>query len=212
MIALDAATLVEHGRPVLNGASFDFAPGIWHVADERPGDARLLIELLAGHRAPAAGAVRCAGARSWPLSRTAPFGFALSGLDMIDALASLYALDRRATVRLFAAMMPDADWLSVRFDRWPQRLQRHFGHVAFLAPTFDVYLLDVSPVLPERELYERWRALFQTRIAGKTVVVTSGDHRAALRDFPGARLTLARGALHRAETAAERAPPAMAAE
>ena len=47
------------------------------------------------------------------------------------------------------------------FDRWPQALQRQFGHIAFLAPAFDIYLLDVSPVLADADFYPRWRALFR---------------------------------------------------
>ena len=210
MIRLDAVTLIERARAVLDRASFDFSAGIWHVAAEPHGDARPLIDLLAGQLAPAEGLVRYSGARSWPLGQTALFGSYLSGLDMIDTLCSLYALERRGTFRLFQDLFADPDWLTARFDRWPPALQRQFGHIALLAPAFDIYLFDVSPVLPDAEFYGRWRALFQARATGKTVIVASGDHRAALRDFPGERLMLSGGTLRRAEAA--RASPAMAAE
>jgi hypothetical protein len=209
MIRLDAVTLIERGRAVLSRASFDFSAGLWHIAAEPHGDARLLIELLAGQQAPAEGAVRYGGARSWPLGQSALFGSYLSGLDTIDALCSLYALERRGTVRLFHDLFAAPEWLTVRFDRWPPALQRQFGQIALLAPAFDIYLLDVSPVLPDIDFYRRWRALFQERAFGKTVIVASGDHRAALRDFPGERVTLAGGTLHREAAAAA---PAIAAE
>lgn len=209
MIALDAVTLATRDRRVvLNGASFAFTSGIWHVAAEPPTDARLLVHCLAGQHEPASGAVRCDGARSWPLGQSAIFGAALSGLDMIDTLCGLYALERSGTFRLFQELFAAPDWLTARFDRWPRALQKQFGHIAFLAPTFDVYLLDISPVLPDADFYRRWRALFLERAAGKTVIVAAGEHRAALRDFPGERIVLAGGMPHRAEPA----PSAMAAE
>lgn len=211
MIRLDGVTAIEHGRAVLDRASFDFTPGIWHLADEHNGDARLLIDVLAANRGVAGGVVRCEGARSWPIAQAASLGAHLNGLDMIDMLASLYALERRATQCLFQEMFDRPEWLPVRFDRWPPILRRHFGHIAILAPVFDVYLLDVSPVLPESDFYSRWRSLFQQRIAGKIVIAASGDHHAARRDFPGARLLLADGALRLGERPA---PPqrALAAE
>lgn len=207
MIRLDDITLIAHRRAVLDRASFHFSPGVWHIAGNPPGDARLLIYFLAGYHEPAGGAVRCAGSRSWPLGQTAPFGPALSGLDIIDTLASLYALERRATFRLFRDLLTAPEFLAVQFDRWPQASQRQFGHIAFLAPAFDIYLLDVSPALADADFYPRWRALFRARIAAKTVIVASGEHRAALRDFPGARLSLSGGLLHGGE-----ATIAMAAE
>lgn len=127
---------------------------------------------------------------------------------MIDTLCGLYALERHGTFRLFQDLFADPDWLTARFDRWPQALQKQFGHIAFIAPVFDVYLLDISPVLSDADFYRRWRALFLERAAGKTAIIASGEHRAALRDFPGNRVALATGTLNRAE----QLPPAMAAE
>jgi len=212
MIRLDDVTVIEHGRAILRRVSFDFAPGVWHLAEEHHGDARLLIDVLAGRRGVAAGVVRCSGARSWPLAQAASLGVYLSGLDMIDMLASLYALERRATQYLFQDLFDQPEWLPRRFDRWPQSLQRRFGHIAMLAPVFDVYLIDISPVLPDGEFYRRWRALFQQRVRGKTVIIASGDHHAARRDFPGPRLLLAGGSLSRAERGATPLRPALAAE
>lgn len=212
MIRLDVVTVVERGRAVLNGASFDFAPGIWHIAEEDHGDARLLIDVLAGHCPVATGTVRCDGARSWPLAQVASLGAYLSGLDMIDILVSLYALERRATRRLFYDLFHEPEWLPIRFDRWPLKLQRRLGHIAMLAPVFDVYLLDVSPVLPDVEFYLRWRALFEQRIEGRSVIIASGDHRAAHRDFPGSRLLLADGTLRQVDGAIAPVRQALAAE
>jgi ABC-type polysaccharide/polyol phosphate transport system ATPase subunit len=211
MIRLEHATLIERGRAVLDRVSFDFAPRIWHIAERQHGDARLLIELLAGQRRPATGTVRSAGARSWALAQVAGFGADLNGIDLIDMIVSLYALDRGDTVRLFRDLFPDAARLAQRFDRWPAALQRRFAHIAILAPAFDTYLLDVSPVLAEPDFYPRWGALFLARTAGKTVIVADNEHRAALRDFPGERLILADGTLRPAERTAA-TPPAMAAE
>jgi capsular polysaccharide transport system ATP-binding protein len=211
MIRLEHVTLLERGRAVLDGVSFDFGSGVWHIAERQQGDARLLIDLIAGQRRPAAGTVRSEGARSWPLAQVAGFGTYLSGIDLIDMIVSLYALDRGDTVRLFRDLFPDATRLAQRFDRWPSGLQRRFAHIAILAPAFDSYLLDVSPVLAEPDFYPRWRALFLARTAGKPVIVADNDHRAALRDFPGERLLLADGTLRPADRTAA-VPPAMAAE
>jgi hypothetical protein len=156
--------------------------------------------------------VRCKGARSWPLAQAASFGATLTGLDIVDTLCSLYALERRATLRLFRDLLADPDWLALRFDRWPQALQRQFGHIAFVAPAFDTYLLDVSPVLSDGDFYPRWRALFRARIAGKIAIIASGEHRAALRDFPGTKVVLAGGAVHRDEIASIDVSDVMAAE
>ncbi|HEY5210120.1 MAG TPA: hypothetical protein VIJ42_11835 [Stellaceae bacterium] len=207
MIALDGITLHDEGRVILDRVSVTFGPGMWHLAAAPARDARVLLHLLAGQQAPFGGTVRCRGARSWLLGQFAPFGLHLRGLDIIDTLCSLYALERRGTFRLFHDLLEQPEWLAVRFDRWPRALQRQFGHIAFIAPAFDNYLLDVSPVLPQPDFYRRWRILFGARVAGKTVIIASGEHRAALHDFPGERMTLGAGRLHAAGDA-----PAMAAE
>jgi len=212
MIALDTVTLRGEGRSILDRVTFTFGPGIWHLAAAPSRDARLVLHLLAGQCAPAGGDLRCRGARSWLLGQFAPFGVHLRGLDIIDTLCSLYALERRGTFRLFHDLLEQPQWLTVRFDRWPQIPRRQFGHIAFIAPAFDNYLLDVSPVLAQPEFYRRWRTLFDTRIVGKTAIIVSGEHRAALRDFPGERLTLSEGRLHPARDATAALPPAMAAE
>ncbi|HEY7990153.1 MAG TPA: hypothetical protein VID77_02095 [Stellaceae bacterium] len=196
MIALDCVTMVSHGRAPLRRASFDFTPGIWHVAAEQPGDARMLIHLLAGQIAPQEGAVCAAGRRSWPLGQTMPLGAALTGIDTIDTLASLYGLHRGETLALFRALLTAPVYLSARLERWPPALQRQFAQIAYLAPPLDIYLLDVSPILPDAKFMARWLPLFRERIAGKVAIVAA-EHRAALRDLPGARLMLRDGALRR---------------
>ncbi|MGH6991620.1 MAG: hypothetical protein ACREE3_17105, partial [Stellaceae bacterium] len=183
-------------RIVLNRASFGFGPGIYHIAAAPTADARLLVQLLAGHRAPGDGRIRCSGPRSWPMAQFAPFGIYLTGLDGIDVLCSLYALDRPGTFRLFRELMTEPEWLRQRLDRWPSRAQRQFGQIALLAPVFDSYLLDLSPVYPEPNFQRRWAPLFRQRIAGRTVIIASGEHRAALRQFPGRHLLLTGGTLH----------------
>jgi hypothetical protein len=153
------------------------------------------MQVLADYREPDRGRVRCVAQRSWLLGQFAPVGMYLSGYDIIDTFCALYELQPRGTFRFFEQMMEEPDWLGLRFDRWPQATQRQFGHAAFLVPAFDVYLLDVTPVLPSADFYRRWRDLFRARIAGKTAIVASGGHRAALQDFPGRRLHLASGML-----------------
>jgi ABC-type polysaccharide/polyol phosphate transport system ATPase subunit len=216
MIGLDAVSLTtgyDHGRRViLDRASFAFTPGLWHVAAEPASDARHLVQFLAGSHRPVEGNVACRGPRSWPLAQFAPFGPYLSGLDIIDTLCSLYALERRETFHLFHALFSQPDWLAVRFDRWPVSLRRRFGHIAFLAPAFEVYLLDATPVLPDRDFYRRWRTLFLERVAGKVTIIASGEHRAALRDFPGERLLLSGGKLRRVSQSPSELAPTMAAE
>lgn len=196
MIALDRATVLAGSRAPLWRASFDFTPGIWHVTAARPGDARLLLQLLAGQIVPQEGTVRAGGARSWLLGQTLPLGGALSGIDTIDTLASLYGLHRGETLALFRGLLREPGYLAAPLERWPVALQRQFAHIAFLAPEFDSYLLDVSPILPDAAFIARWMPLFRQRAAGKVAIV-AGDHRAALRDLPGTRMILRNGALHR---------------
>lgn len=214
MIRLDRASLsVRAGterRAVLDDASFDFGPGIWHLSAAPAGDARLLVGLIAGHYPLDAGSIRRDGLCSWPLSQAAALGPGLTGLDLIDLVCSLHDLERRVTFDFFRDLIEAPDLLGQRFDRWPQAAQRQFAHTAFLAPEFDAYLLDVSPVLPDGAFYRRWRALFGARIAGKVAIIAAAEHRAARRDFPGHRVRLAAGALRReTETAAL---PLLAAE
>jgi hypothetical protein len=214
MIALDAVTLTarenQNARAILDGVSFRFTPGVWHVAADPPGDARLLVQYLATCRDPAAHGIRCDGARSWPLAQFAPFGPYLTGIDIIDAMCSLYGLEWRGTVRLFQYLIDDADWLVARFDRWPQLLQRQFGHIAFLAPQFENYFLDVSPIFPGENFQRRWQPFFRQRIAGKTVIIAGGQHRALLREFPGRTLILSGAGLR--DAGGTMPPPALAAE
>ena len=209
MIALDRVTLLTRGRAVLRGASFAFTPGIWHVGSEPAGDARLLIQLLAGQIAPHDGAVRRAGARSWLLGQSMPLGGALTGIDTIDTLAALYGLHRGETLNLFRALLPAPDFLAVPLERWPAAMQRQFSHIAFLAPAFDIYLLDVSPILPDAGFMTRWLPLFRARLARK-VAILAAEHRAARRELSGARLTMRDGALHAVR--GDVLGPAMAAE
>jgi hypothetical protein len=199
-------------RTVLERASFQFGAALYHVAAEPAGDARLLVQLLAGHRVPDGGTIDGHGPRSWPMGQFAPFGLYLSGLDIIDALSSLYVLERRGTFRLFRDLMTEPEWLSIRFDRWPRRDQRQFAQIALLAPIFEIYLLDISPVFPETGFHRRWSDLFRQRIAGRTAIIASGQHRAARRDFPGEELVLVGGMLRPAERTERVNPRALAAE
>ena len=216
MIALDRVSysVRDHAgrRVILDHASFAFTPGIWHVSADPTGDARLLVRLLAGYHAPAEGRINCRGPRSWPVAQFAPFGPYLTGLDIIDTLCSLYAVERRGALRLFHDLLDQPQWLAHRFDRWPQPAQRQFGHIAVLAPVFETYLLDLSPVLPDGDFYRRWSELFRRRTQGRTVIIASGQHRAARRDFAGIGLVLAQGTLRRAAPDGVAASPALAAE
>jgi ABC-type polysaccharide/polyol phosphate transport system ATPase subunit len=204
MIRLDSATIAVDApagrRMLLDGASFEFGPGLRHLDGHPTGDARLLVRFLAGTAAPDDGHIVRRGLRSWPLGETAPLGFDLTGDDTIEGLCSLYDLERDRTARYFRELLDHPEWLGRRLDRWPTSARRQFGHAAFLAPAFDIYLLDLSPVLPDGAFYRRWRALFRARTAGKTVIAATGRHRAARRDFPGETVTLASGVL-RAEAA-----------
>lgn len=201
MIRLDRATLhagvPNRRRAVLDGATFSLAPGIWHLSAEPASDARLLLDVFAGERPLDGGEITRDGRCSWPLAQFAALGPALTGLDLIDTVCALYDLERRGTFHFFRHLLDEPDWLGRRFDRWPAAAQRQFGHALFLAPAFDIYLLDVTPVLPDGEFYRRWRVLFRVRAAGKLVVIAAGEHRAAQRDFPGHRLRLAGGVLYR---------------
>ena len=198
MIELDRARFVDvrsERRAVLDSVSFQFSPGIWHLEATPAGDARTLIGVVAGHVPLAGGATRRHGLCSWPLSQVATLGAHLNGGDLVDLMASLHDLDPRGTTRFFRDMLDEPALLGERFDRWPQAAQRQFTHTAILAPTFDNYLIDMSPVLSDSDFYRRWRALFAARTDGKTVLMASGGHRAARRDFPGTILRLSHGVL-----------------
>ncbi len=205
MIRLDRVTLWSGNgaqrRLVLDRASFAFTPGLWRIASEPASDAQRLVRFLAGYRAAEHGQIQSAGLCSWPIAQFAPLGMYLTGADLVDTLCALYALDRAGTFRFFQDMLDEPAWLGHRFDRWPQAAQRQFGLVAFLAPAFDVFLLDVAPVLRGANFAGRWRALFQERSAGKVAIFACADHRALGRDFAGTSLYLSAGALRRIEPA-----------
>ena len=139
---------------------------------------RPVIDLISGTRPPTSGRVVRNGLCSWAIGRPSFLRGRTTGYELIRLVARLYHLDRRLCEGIVAEAVTDSERLDHPVTSWDASTYAEFGHILGLLPNFDIFVLD--GVLPYRKgrFPGIWKALFEQRVAGKTLIMStsrSGD-------------------------------------
>jgi capsular polysaccharide transport system ATP-binding protein len=177
MLDLDAVTDTPHlygmRVPLLTQADFHLPAGRYALLSENPEYHRPLIDVLAGLRPPDAGFVRHDGRMSWAVGRQGFVRGRSSGTDLITLISSLYGLDPRYTEEVIMTLVSRPEYIQHSVEHWPIYLRQEFSFALALVPDFDIYVID-APIPFEQARFTRlWQALFEERLVGKTLILTS---------------------------------------
>jgi capsular polysaccharide transport system ATP-binding protein len=138
-----------------------------------PEHRRLVLDIIGGLRPPQSGWVNISGSISWPIGRAAMLRGRTSGIDFVYMIADLYGLDRDEAAEFITLMISRPDYLTQPLISWPPYIRQEFGFALGLLPEFDIYLVD-APIPSEEGRFTRlWQALFEERLVGKTLILSS---------------------------------------
>ena len=170
-----SATAEVFGREVALFTEVDFhlPPGRYALLSPNPEYHRAVIDVLAGLRVPRRGQVTIGGSMSWPIGRTGLARGKTSGIDLINLVADLYDLDRGYAGDLVTMLVTGPGYVDTPLETWPPHVQREFMYALALIPEFDIYMIDAPIPFEEARFTRLWQALFEERLVGKTLILSS---------------------------------------
>jgi capsular polysaccharide transport system ATP-binding protein len=174
LVSVSAQTEV-YGQDVAVFADADFhlPPGRYALLSANPEYHRAVIDVLAGLRMPRRGQVTISGSISWPIGRNALARGKANGIDLINLVADLYDLDRAYAGDLVTMLVSRPDYVAEPLETWPPHVQREFMFALALVPEFDIYVIDAPIPYEESRFTRLWQALFEERLVGKTLILSS---------------------------------------
>jgi capsular polysaccharide transport system ATP-binding protein len=187
-------------RPVLRGYRLDLALGInllipkGRYALLSP-DLRLrrpMLDLLAGVRPPASGAIRQNGLVSWPIGRAGFTRGKVTGFHLLALLSRIYSLDRAISEAVVGEILTNPDCLGQIVDHWDSSARFEFLHAVALLPRFDIYIVDGALPVAGTRFHRLWWPLFEQRLSDRTFVLLTTRAREA-EDYCDAALVLRNG-------------------
>lgn len=169
----DAPRIFGEQIALLADEDFHLPPGRYALMSKTPEWHRPLIDILAGVRSPARGRVVHGGAVSWPLGRQGFVRGRGTGLDIINLVASIHELDAEMAADVVTMLVSRPELIDRPIEHWPQFARIEFTFALGLIPDFDIYVIDGSiPSEPSR-FTRLWQALFEERLVGKTLILSS---------------------------------------
>ena len=177
MIDFDAVTdtpiMFGTPTPLFVEASIHLPVGRYALMSPTPELQRPVVDLLTGVRPPDEGIIRHDGRVSWAIGRQGFVRGRTTGANLIDLVASLYNVDAEFTNEVVSALLSRPECLDEPVEHWPPFVRQEFTFALALVPDFDVYVID-GPIPFEPTRFSRlWQALFEERIAGKTLILAS---------------------------------------
>lgn len=147
--------------------------GRYAVLSPRPELRRPLVDVLCGARLPFEGDMLHQEAPSWPIARAGLVRGKLTGFQILAFLANIYGLDRIAAFHLAETLLSAPEQLELSIERWNVVARQEFGYITALLPTFGSYFVDgVLPAM-NGSFARRWHVLFQQRLAGKSLFLST---------------------------------------
>lgn len=131
------------------------------------------IDLFAGLRPPSSGRVVRGGSCSWPIGRAGFVRGKLSGRQIVALISRLYHLDYRFCIYLVESMLTLPEYLDEFVEHWPATARQELGYILPLLPTFDIYVVDGTFPYRKDRFTLLWRALFEQRIDGRTLLLST---------------------------------------
>lgn len=147
--------------------------GRYALLSRAPEQRRLILEVLAGLRKPQHGKVAIGGSISWPIGRASIGRGRATGLDYVTFIADLYGVNPDFAGDLVTLLMSRPDYIDQPMDHWPPYVRQEFGFALGLVPEFDIYVIDAPLPFEESRFTRLWQALFEDRLVGKTLILSS---------------------------------------
>jgi len=186
--------------PLIGGMQYPLAldvnlaipPGRYALVSRDPLARKPAIDLLAGLRPPAAGRVWRLGACSWPVGRAGFIRGKLTGRQIVALIARIYSLDYKFCLYIVEEMMTLPEFMDEFIEHWIVTARQEFGYIITLLPQFDIYVIDGTLPYRKDRFNLLWRALFEERISGRTLILSTVRVSEA-NEFCDAALVLNRG-------------------
>lgn len=163
------------GREVdlFTDVDFHLPPGRYALLSATPEYHRSVIDIVAGLRKPHHGRVAISATISWPIGRSSLVRGKASGIDLINLVADLYDLDRGYAGDLVTMLVSRPDYVAEPLETWPPNARQEFTFALGLIPEFDIYVIDAPIPYEESRFTRLWQALFEERLVGKTLILSS---------------------------------------
>jgi len=152
---------------------FHLPPGRYALMSQTPEWHRPLLDILSGVRPPALGRVIHAGRISWPLGRQGFVRGKGTGLDVINLVSAVHDVDPEETADIVTMLVSRPDLIDRPIEHWPQFARIEFTFALGLVPDFDIYVVDGSMPSEPSRFTRLWQALFEERLVGKTLILSS---------------------------------------
>lgn len=163
------------GQPVrlLDNVDLHLPVGRYALLSHLPEARRYLIDVLAGIRPPRQGSVVIDRSISWPIGRASIMRGRATGLDVITLIADLYDVDVDDAGDLVTFLVSRPEYIGKPVDSWPPYVRQEFNFALGLVPNFDIYVVDAAMPFEETRFSRLWQALFEERVVGKTLILSS---------------------------------------
>jgi ABC-type polysaccharide/polyol phosphate transport system ATPase subunit len=158
---------------LLDRASIEIPVGRYCLLTNEPLARRPLIDLLCGTRPPFEGEIWRDGRSSWAIGRSSLFRGTLTGSDLLGMFCRIYDLDRSYAEAFVDELVEDKSLLKTRGESWKPLARAEFGQALALLPRFEIYVTDGNVLFSTGRFGMLWRRLFQERVAGRTLIISS---------------------------------------
>lgn len=169
----DRSEVFGRSIELFENIDFHLPPGRYALLTQFPEYRRPVLDILAGLRPPRRGRVAISGSISWPIGRSSVVRGRASGLDFITLIANLYGIDADYAGDLVTLLVSRPDYMDQPIDSWPSYVRQEFNFALGLVPEFDIYVIDAPVPYEETRFTRLWQALFEERLVGKTLILSS---------------------------------------
>lgn len=190
----DRPVIFGEARLLLSRANLCLEKGRYALCSRHPDSHRFVIDVLAGVRPPSLGTVTHGALVSWPLSRQGFVRGKASGMRVIKLICHLYGIDDVLGIDFVADLLTKPEILQKSMEEWPAVARQEFGFALALLPDFDAYIVDGALPANTSRFGRLWRALFEHRVVGRTLIFSTYRHDQML-DYCSKALVLEQGEL-----------------
>ena len=162
----------EH-RLLLENANLTLPVGRYALLSTNPEFHAPLIDVLAGARPPRHGTVQHDALASWPIGRGSFVRGKLNGFQMTRFICSVYGVDSLTCLDFLSGIMTSPEYMSKRIMEWPSYVRQEYTFTLPLAMDFKIFIFDQALPIEESRFSRIWQSLFETMIAGKTLIMSS---------------------------------------
>jgi capsular polysaccharide transport system ATP-binding protein len=164
-----------YGREVVLFEDLDLRipPGRYALLSHAPEYRRLVMDVVGGLRPPRSGWVEITGSVSWPIGRAAMLRTKATATQFVHFVADHYGIDRHYAAEFVTLLISRPDYLERPLYVWPPYARQEFNLALGLVPEFDIYLMDSLIPSDDSRFTRLWQALFEQRLVGKTLILSS---------------------------------------